>query len=115
MFLNQNRGYIYCRALVKVDVGTPYLLISMYITGTTYRFLFSSSVILVSKFKLEQITIPLGNIILVSVFYQLLMVLGDSILLEGLKLGFEVLDILGLDAILSGCRADGDLVLDDYH
>ena len=67
------------------------------------------------RFKVEKITIPPGNMILISVFYQAILVLGDYILLGGLKLGYEVLDLSGVDAKIHRCRAEGEFILDDGH
>ena len=50
---------------------------------------------------------------LVYGFYELLLFIGDNILLVGLKLGYQVLDLLVVDAKYSGCRAGGDSILDD--
>ena len=49
---------------------------------------------------------------LISVFYQLLLVIGDPILLGVLKMDDEVLDQSGLGAIFIGHSADGDFILD---
>ena len=65
-----------------------------------------------ARFKAEQITIFSGNIVLIDVFYQLLLVIGDSIFVVRFKLGYEVLDLMVLDAKNSGCRADGYFILD---
>ena len=53
--------------------------------------------------------------ILISIFYQLLLVIGDPILLGGFKMGDEVLDQYGLRSIFVGHGVDGDLILDDSH
>ena len=50
-----------------------------------------------------------------SSFYQLLLFIGYPILLGGSKLGYEVLDLLGLGEICFGHGADGDFILDDGH
>ena len=60
-------------------------------------------------------TLPLQNLMLVSVFYQLLLFIGDPILLGVFKLGDEFLDLSGLGAIFFGHFADSDLILDDRH
>ena len=41
---------------------------------------------------------------LITVFYQFILFLGGYILLVRLELGDEVLDLSGVDAILSGYR-----------
>ena len=67
---------------------------------------------MMARFKAEQIISPTGNLVLISVLYQLLLDIGDSIFWGGSKLGYEVLDISGVDTNKSGCRADGDFILD---
>ena len=52
---------------------------------------------------------------LISVFYKLLLILGDSILLGRFKLRNEVLDDLGIYADFTGCIYDGELILYDTH
>ena len=52
---------------------------------------------------------------LISFFYQFLLVIGDPILLGGFKLGDEVLDLSGLGSIFIGHGAHGDFILDDSH
>ena len=41
--------------------------------------------------------------------------IGDHILLSGLKLGDDVLDMLVLEAIFISHGVDGELILDDSH
>ena len=48
---------------------------------------------------------------LISVFCQILLVIGDTILLGGFKIGDEFLDKLGLESIFFGHGADGDFIL----
>ena len=52
---------------------------------------------------------------LIYIFYKLLLFLGDPILLGGFKLGYEVLDLFGVDVKDSACRADRDFILDDGY
>ena len=52
---------------------------------------------------------------MIAVFCQILLVIGDPILLGGFKIGDEVLDQSGLGAIFIGNGADGDFILDDSH
>ena len=40
----------------------------------------------------------MGNMMLITVFCQFIMPLGDSVLLGGFELGYEVLDFSGVDA-----------------
>ena len=52
---------------------------------------------------------------LMSIFYQLLLVIVDHIFLGGFKLGDEVLDQSGLGTIFFGNGADEYLILDNSH
>ena len=52
---------------------------------------------------------------LISVFYQLIMFIGDPIFLVRFKVDDEFLDLLGLGAIFIGHGADGEFILDDRH
>ena len=40
----------------------------------------------------------MGNMMLITVFCQLIMPLGNSVLLGGFKIGYEFLDVSGVDA-----------------
>ena len=73
---------------------------------TTCRLEFPLSVLLVSKLTVEMTKLPPQNLILISVFYQILLFIGYTILLGGLKLGYEVLDLLGREAIFFGHGVD---------
>ena len=61
------------------------------------------------RFKADHNTIPLENMTLISDFYQLLLFLGYYILLGGLKLGYEVLDLLGVENFY-GYIEDGEFI-----
>ena len=50
-----------------------------------------------------------------AVFCHLFLFIGDHILLSGLKLGDNFLDLLLLEAIFIWHGAEGDFVLDDSH
>ena len=52
---------------------------------------------------------------MVYVFYNIIMFLEGNILLGGLKLGDEVLDLSVVDVKYSTCRADGYFILDGGH
>ena len=58
---------------------------------------------------------PLQNLMLIAVFYQILLIIGDPILLVGFKMGDEVLGQSVLGSIFVGNGADGDFILDDRH
>ena len=53
-------------------------------------------------YKIEKTDIPQRNMVLIYVFYQILLIIGESILLGRLKLGDEVLDVSGGDTIFTG-------------
>ena len=50
---------------------------------------------------------------LIDIFYHLLLIIGQYTFLGGLKFGYEIFDLSRVDAKISGCRADGELILDD--
>ena len=52
---------------------------------------------------------------LISVFYQLLLIIVDSILLLRFKLVDDFLDISGVDAKISGYQYDEESILDVIH
>ena len=52
---------------------------------------------------------------LVSFFYQILLVIGDPILLGGSIMGYEVLGQSGLGDIFIGHGADGYFILYESH
>ena len=47
------------------------------------------------------------NMILIAVFYQIFLILGESILLGRFKLGDEFLDVSSEDTKFEVCRSDG--------
>ena len=53
--------------------------------------------------------------LLYSVVYQLILILGDSVLLGGFKLGDEVFSVSGVDDKSSEWRSDGDFILYDKN
>ena len=68
-----------------------------------------------SMLKAEMSTYPPQNIILIAVSYQIILVIGDPILLGGFKLGDEVLDKSGLGDIFLGHGAYGYFILYGRH
>ena len=52
---------------------------------------------------------------LIYIFYQIVLILGESVLLGGFELGDEVLDVYGVDAKDLECISDEDLILYDRH
>ena len=59
-----------------------------------------------AKKKVETSTFPPQNLMLIAVFYQILLFIGDPILLGRFTLGDEVLDLSGLGAIFIEHGAD---------
>ena len=53
--------------------------------------------------------------LLSCVFYQLIMLLGDCVLLGSFKLVDKVLDVSGVGANFSECRYDGYFILYYIH
>ena len=68
-----------------------------------------------SKNKADNSTIPIVNLMLIAIFHNIILVIGDSVLLGGFKLGDEVLDVYGVDAKFSECRSDGDFIFYDVN
>ena len=68
-----------------------------------------------SNLNVETSTLPPLNMMLISVFYHIPLVIGYTILLDGFKMGDEVLDQPGLGAIFFGHGSDGEFILDDSH
>ena len=48
-------------------------------------------------------------------FYQILLIIGNSILLEGFEFGYEALYISGVGTKFPGCRYNEDFILCDRH
>ena len=59
-----------------------------------------------SNTKSYNSTIPPGNIIRIAIYYQIILILGDSVLLGGFELGDEVLDVFDVDEKIVECRSD---------
>ena len=53
--------------------------------------------------------------LLYAVFCQLILIIGDSLLLGVFELGDETLDVYCMDAKFSQCRSDGDFIFYDRH
>ena len=64
---------------------------------------------------MKMITFKPQNMILFSVFYHILMFIGDPILLSGFKLGDGVLGLSVLGDVFFGNIVDADFILDDIH
>ena len=52
---------------------------------------------------------------MVSIYHQIIMILGEYILLGGFKLGEEVLDFFGVEEKFVEFRSDEDFILYDRH
>ena len=68
-----------------------------------------------SNFNAEMSTCPPRNLIMITFFYQILLVVGDPILLGGFKMVYEILDQLVLVSISVGHGVYGDFILDNIH
>ena len=51
----------------------------------------------------------------ITIFYQITLILGDSVFLGGIELGYEVLDVNGVDAKFVEYKYDEDFILYDRH
>ena len=52
---------------------------------------------------------------LIYILYNIIIILGYSVFLGGLKLGDEFLDIYGVDTKFVECISDEDFILYDIH
>ena len=52
---------------------------------------------------------------IISDFYQIFLILGDSVLLGGFKIEDDFLGVSGVDNKLYGCRSGGDIILYDRN
>ena len=84
-------------------------------TGTTRRIHFPLGVFLLPNYKSQNTTTPTVNIMLIYFFYQILLILGDSILLGGFELGDDLLDVSSAYTKNQGYISDGNLFLDHRH
>ena len=68
-----------------------------------------------SKIKVENITSPPGNLMMISIFYQIILILVESILLGGFTLIDEVLNVYGVDAKYIEFRSYEDFIVYDRY
>ena len=52
---------------------------------------------------------------LISILYQIILIIGEYILLGGLKLGDKGLDVYGVDAKYIECISDEESIYYDRH
>ena len=52
---------------------------------------------MVSNTKIEKITSPLVNVIMIAIYYQIILIFGDSVLLGGFEPIEELFDVFGVD------------------
>ena len=83
--------------------------------GTTCIFHFPFSALLVSKTKSENCSIPPVNLMMIAILYQIILVIGDSVLLGGFKLGDEFLYVYCVDAKFVEWRSYGYFILYYRH
>ena len=65
---------------------------------------------MMSNTKVENRTIPPGNMMLIDIFYEIILILWDSVLLGGFELVDEVLDVYGVDNKCLECRSNEDFI-----
>ena len=82
---------------------------------TTWIFNLPASVWLVYRTKTEKINILPLNMMLIYIFYHIILILGDSVLLGGFKLGDKAPGVYGVDAKFIECISDDDFILYDRH
>ena len=70
---------------------------------------------MVFKTKEANRTSPPGNMIWIDIFYQIIMILGDSVLLGGSKPGDKLLYIYGMDSKFVEFRSGEDFIFYDRH
>ena len=70
---------------------------------------------MMSNLKVEMSTCPPQNLMVISVLYQIFLVIGDPILLGRFKMDDEVFDQSVLGAIFLGHGADVDFILQKIH
>ena len=68
-----------------------------------------------SKNKSEKKTIPPGNLLLVAIYYQLILILGESVLLGGFQLGEDLIDVFCVEKTFVEYRSDENFILYDRH
>ena len=76
---------------------------------------FPFGVCLVGIYKAQKADIPPVYLMLIDVFCQILLVVGDPIWLGGFKMVYEVIDQLVLVSISIGRGVYGDFILDNIH
>ena len=52
---------------------------------------------------------------LIDILYQIIIILGDYLLLIVLELGYEVLDVYGVDAKFTERRSDEESIFNDRN
>ena len=67
------------------------------------------------KTKSEKRTTSQEKMILIYIFYQIILIIGEYVLLGGLKLGYEVFDVYVVDAKYIEYSSDEDFILHDRH
>ena len=52
---------------------------------------------------------------LIEIYHQIILIFGDSVLLDGIELGDEVIGVYGVDAKILECRYYEHFILYDIH
>ena len=68
-----------------------------------------------SKNKSEMSPTPPLNLMLITISYHIIMIIGDSVLLGGFKPGDEVIDVFCVDKTIVECRCDEYFILYVRH
>ena len=109
--------YIFCEGKLRNSISFEdgFLWEVQHNPGTTCILHLPVCVWLVSKTKSKNITNPLGNLMRTNISYYINLIIGDSILLGGLELLYDFLDVNGTDAKILEWRADEDFIFYDIH
>ena len=78
-------------------------------------FHFPVGVRLMSNTRLEKSTSLPGNMMLIYIFYHIILIIGESVLFGGFKVGDEVRDVFGVDGKFVEFISDEDFILYDRH
>ena len=97
---------LFCSGLVREVQQNP---------GKICRYQFPLGVCMVPKSKVYKTAIQPVNMLLVSGFYKLLLIIGYSIVLGRFELGDEFLDVFGVNGNFVECRSDEDFIFDNKH
>ena len=109
--------YIFCQGKLRNSIFFENSLLGevQQNPGTSCMFNFPVGVWLVSKTKSEKMTIPTGNLMMISIFYQIILIIGEFLLLDRFKFGDKLFDVYGVETIFVECTSDEGFILYDRH